>query len=704
MFAMPLAVMKGNALPVAILLLVMLMIVPVPAVLLDIGFIVNIMISLAVLMVAMNVAKPLDFSSFPTVLLLATIFRLALNVASTRVVLVEGHKGPAAAGHVIEAFGAVLIGGDYIVGLLVFAVLMIINLVVITKGAGRVSEVSARFTLDALPGKQMAIDADLNAGLLTPDEAKARRQEVATEADFYGSMDGASKFVKGDAVAGLLILFVNIVGGLILGMVSHGLSFSDAAQTYIMLAVGDALVAQVPALLLSIAAAAIVTRVSSPFDLAGQISSEFGFSRAWGPVAGILTLLGIVPAMPQLVVLPAAAVAGAIYWTLRQSEKAPVRVAEPITDAAPSHVIEWHEVADIAPITLELGYGLVSLVDERKGAALMGRVTAIRRQLSREFGFVMPMVKVTDDLSLPGNAYQIRISGVLVGEDQAWANELLALDSGDCLEGVSGRAVKDPSFGLDALWIAERDRTDAVAAGYTVVDPATVIATHLNQLVSTSAAELFGMDDAQALINNLKDSYPQLAAGLTPAPYTLAAVTTLCRALLAERVPLRDFRRIAEAMVDLAPRNLEMLDLVEAVRQRLGGLIVQTIVPVKMPLPAITFDGALESLLVQSVQSAPQASWPFEPELARRIISVIDDAVQPMLVAARSFAVITSPLCRAAVGRLLRSQFSDVAVLSFLEIPENKKVDVIAVVGGAGRLPEPAESNGPQEIGEPYAE
>lgn len=704
MFAVPMEVMKGNALPVAILLLVMLMIVPVPAVLLDIGFILNIMISLAVLMVAMNVAKPLDFSSFPTVLLLATIFRLALNVASTRVVLVEGHKGPAAAGHVIEAFGAFLIGGDYIVGLLVFAVLMIINLVVITKGAGRVSEVSARFTLDALPGKQMAIDADLNAGLLTPDEAKARRREVATEADFYGSMDGASKFVKGDAVAGLLILFVNIVGGLILGMVSHGLSFSDAAQTYIMLAVGDALVAQVPALLLSIAAAAIVTRVSSPFDLAGQISSEFGFSRAWGPVAGILTLLGMVPAMPQLVVLPAAAVAGAIYWTLRQSEKAPVRVAEPITDAAPSHVIEWHEVADIAPITLELGYGLVSLVDERKGAALMGRVTAIRRQLSREFGFVMPMVKVTDDLSLPGNAYQIRISGVLVGDDQAWANELLALDSGDCLEGVSGRAVKDPSFGLDALWIAERDRTDAVAAGYTVVDPATVIATHLNQLVSTSAAELFGMDDAQALISNLKESYPQLAAGLTPAPYTLAAVTTLCRALLAERVPLRDFRRIAEAMVDLAPRNLEMADLVEAVRQRLGGLIVQTIVPVKMPLPAITFDGALESLLVQSVQSAPQASWPFEPELARRIISVIDDAVQPMLVAARSFAVITSPLCRAAVGRLLRSQFSDVAVLSFLEVPETKKVDVIAVVGGAGRLPEPAESNGPQEIGEPYAE
>lgn len=704
MFAVPLAVIKANALPVAILLLVMLMIVPVPAALLDVGFILNIMISLAVLMVAMNVAKPLDFSSFPTVLLLATIFRLALNVASTRVVLVDGHKGPAAAGHVIEAFGAFLIGGDYIVGIFVFAVLMIINLVVITKGAGRVSEVSARFTLDALPGKQMAIDADLNAGLLTADEAKARRQDVATEADFYGSMDGASKFVKGDAIAGLLILFVNIFGGLILGIVSHGLSFGEAAQTYIMLAIGDALVAQVPALLLSIAAAAIVTRVSSPLDLAGQISSQFGFSRAWGPVAGILLLLGMVPAMPQLVVLPAAALAGAIYWSLRRAEKAPPPVPDIVTDATPNHLIEWHEVADVAPITLELGYALINLVDERKGAALMGRVTAIRRQLSREFGFVMPMVKVSDDLSLPGNSYQIRISGVMVGEDQVWSNELLALDSGDCLEGVTGRAVKDPSFGLDALWIAAGDRTEAVAAGYTVVDPATVIATHLNQLVSGSAAELFGMDDAQALIDNLKLTYPQLAAGLSPAPYSLAAVTALCRALLAERVPLRDFRRIAEAMVDLAPRNLEMADLVEAVRQRLGGLIVQTIVPVKMPLPAITFDGELEALLVQSVQSAPQASWPFEPELARRIISVIDNAVQPMLVVARSFAIITSPLCRAAVARLLRSQFSDVAVLSFLEIPETKKVDVIAVVGGTPRLSESVSSASQQNIGEPHAE
>ena len=639
------------------------------------------------------------FPLFPTVLLFATLFRLALNVASTRVVLVDGHLGAAAAGHVIEAFGAFLIGGDYIVGLFVFAVLMIINLVVITKGAGRVSEVSARFTLDALPGKQMAIDADLNAGLMTPDEAKARRQEVATEADFYGSMDGASKFVKGDAIAGLLILFVNIFGGLILGVVSHELSFGEAAETYIMLAIGDALVAQVPALLLSIAAASIVTRVSSPLDLSGQIGMQFGHAKAWGPVAGILMLLGLVPAMPQLVVLPAAALAGGIWWALRKAEQAPPAPAETIIDATPGHVIEWHEIAETAPITLELGYGLVSLVDERKGAPLMGRVTAIRRQLSREFGFVLPMVKVADDLSLPGNAYQIKISGVLVGEDSAWANELLALDSGDVLEGITGRAVKDPSFGLDALWIAQADRTDAVAAGYTVVDPATVIATHLNQLATASAAELFGMDDAQALVDNLKESYPQLAGGLTPAPYSLATITALCRALLTERVPLRDFRKIAEAMVDLAPRNLDASDMVEAVRQRLSALIVQTIVPAKMPLPAITFDSELESLLIQSVQAGPQASWPFEPALARRIIAAVDEAVQPMVVAARSFAIITSPLCRAAVARLLRAQFSDVAVLSFLEIPETKKVDVIAVVGGAPRL-----ADATNQYGEPHAE
>lgn len=680
-------VAKGSMMPMAILLVIMLMIVPVPATLLDIGFIANIMISLAVLMVALNAAKPLDFSAFPTVLLLATLFRLALNVASTRVVLVDGHTGAAAAGHVIEAFGSFLIGGDYVVGLFVFAVLMIINLVVITKGAGRVSEVSARFTLDALPGKQMAIDADLNAGLMTPDEAKARRQEVATEADFYGSMDGASKFVKGDAVAGVLILFVNIFGGLVLGTISHGLSLGEAAQSYIVLAIGDALVAQVPALILSIAAAAIVTRVSSPLDLSGQISSQFGHARAWGPVAVILLILGMVPAMPQLVILPAAAVAGGIFWHLLRSARAVREVPAPIITPDPPHMIAWSDVSESAPIMIELGYGLVELVDERKNAPLMARITGIRRQLSRQLGFVLPLVKVRDDLALSGNAYRISIAGVIMGEDEAWPLDLLALDSGDCLDGITGRAVKDPSFGLDALWINADKRADAVAAGYTVVDAPTVVATHLNNIIAGSAAELFGLDEAQALLATLKEAFPQLAQGLSPQPYSLAAVTALCRALLTERVPLKDFRRVAEAMVDLAGDDLDPAALVEAVRQRLGALIIQTIVPIRMPLPAVTFDTGLEALLTQAVRAGPNAVWPFEPDLANRIIAAVSDAVQPMLMAARSFAIITSPMCRAAVARLLRAQLADVPVLSFLEIPETKAVDVIAVVGGQSAAP-----------------
>jgi flagellar biosynthesis protein FlhA len=672
----------SGALPFAILVVVMLMVVPIPALVLDIGFVANILISLAVLMIALSAARPLDFSSFPTVLLLATLFRLALNVASTRVVLVDGHQGSAAAGHVIEAFGAFLIGGDYIVGIFVFAVLMIINLVVITKGAGRVSEVSARFTLDALPGKQMAIDADLNAGLLTPDEAKARRQEVATEADFYGSMDGASKFVKGDAVAGLLILFVNIFGGLILGVVSHDLALGEAAELYITLAIGDALVAQVPALLLSIAAAAIVTRVTSPMDLSGQIGSQFGLARAWAPVAIILTLLGMIPAMPQLVVLPAAAAAAAIFWQLRKREAlAAIPVTVPIPAAEP-HIILWDDVTETAPVMLEIGYALVDMVDDRKAAPLMARITGVRRQLSRELGFVLPLVKVSDDLSLPGNAYRIKVAGAILGDDEVWPNELLALDSGDCLDGVKGRPCKDPSFGLDAMWIAASARADAIAAGYTVVDAPTVVATHLNRIVSGAAAELFGLDEAQAIVDTLKQGCPQLVQGLTPTPYSLATITAVCRALLIERVPLRDFRRIAEAMVEVAGQDLSTAELVEAVRQRIGALIVQTIVPVKMPLPAITFDPELEVLLTQAVRAGPQAAWPFEPELARRIISALDEAVQPLLLAARSFAVITSPICRAAISRLLRAQFADVAVLSFLEIPETKAVDVIASIGG----------------------
>jgi len=676
---------RGAVLPVATLLVVMLMVVPVPATLLDLGFITNIMISLAVLMVALNVAKPLDFSSFPTVLLFATLLRLALNVASTRVVLVNGHEGSDAAGHVIEAFGNFLIGGDYAVGIFVFMILMIINLVVITKGAGRVSEVSARFTLDAMPGKQMAIDADLNAGLLTPDEAKARRQEVATEADFYGSMDGASKFVKGDAVAGVLILVINIIGGLVLGTLSHGMSLADAASNYILLAIGDALVAQIPALLLSIAAASIVTRVSSPLDLSGQIASQFGSARAWTPVAAILFIIGILPGMPHMVILPAAAVAGAVAWKLRKAalakEAAEVAASEAVPMAPPS-AIGWDEVSDDAALGLELGFGLVGLVDERKGAPLMNRITGIRRQLSRELGFVVPLVRVRDELTLAPNTYRITVSGVVVAEDEVWPDDLLALDSGDLLDRVDGRAVKDPTFGLDAVWIAPAQRAEAVVAGYTVVDGATVVATHLNQVIQAGAADLFGMDEAQKLIDALKENAPQLAANLTPQPLSLAAFAALCRALLAEGVPLKDFRRIAEAMADAAREESDPVQLVEAVRQRIGALIVQTLVPVRMPLPVVTLDPGLENLLGQAVRTGQGAAHPIEPGLSQRIVQAIGEVAGPLLSQGRRFTVVTSPIARRALSRLLAPHVPDVPVLSFLEIPDGKPVEVVAIVGG----------------------
>ncbi|ALJ15860.1 flagellar biosynthesis protein FlhA [Sphingopyxis macrogoltabida] len=669
------------ALPAGMLILVALMVIPVSPLILDISFVANIMISLLILMVALQASKPLDFSAFPTVLLLATLFRLALNVASTRVVLVHGHEGTASAGHVIEAFGQVLIGGDYVVGLFVFVVLMIINLVVITKGAGRVSEVSARFTLDALPGKQMAIDADLNAGLLTPDEAKARRQEVATEADFYGSMDGASKFVKGDAVAGLLILFVNIVGGLILGIFSHGLSFSEAGSTYVTLAIGDALVAQIPALLLSIAAAAIVTRVNSPLDLSGQIGSQFASPTIWMAVSGILFILGMVPAMPQMLILPASAIAGVIGWQLRRAAADQAAAPEPAAPAADPHHIDWADVSDASACQLEIGYALVALVDDRKGAPLMTRATGIRRQLSKELGFVVPPVKVSDDLSLPGNVYRISVAGVIVGEDEVFPNEMLALDSGDLVAKVTGRPCKDPTFGLDALWIPKAAQNDAIAAGYTVVDPATVVATHLNNSIIASAAELFGIDDAQALIDNLKLHYPQLAQNLSPQGYALPRVAALCKALLIERVPLRDFRKIAEAMVALAAQQLGDGDLIEAVRQRIGALIVQTIVPSRMPLPVVTFSPEIEVLLNQAVRANPGAEWPFEHGMAMKIVEQIGQAVEPLLLSTRSFALVASPICRPALSRLVRATFPDVAVISYLEIPANKQTEIVATIG-----------------------
>ncbi len=671
--------LRASALPIAILLLVVLMVVPIPAAMLDVFFIANIAISLAVLMVSLNAQKPLDFSAFPTVLLFATLFRLGLNVASTRVVLVHGHEGEAAAGHVIEAFGTFLIGGDYIVGLFVFSILIIINLIVVTKGAGRVSEVSARFTLDALPGKQMAIDADLNAGLITPDEAKQRRIDTATEAEFYGSMDGSSKFVKGDAVAGLLILATNIVGGLILGPVSHGMTIGDAAHNYVLLAIGDALVAQLPSLMLSIAAAAIVTRVTSTHDLAGQIGSQFGSPRTWTPVAVILGLLGLMPGMPHFIILAMAGIAGFAAWKLRQIAARPVIVPAPVVEAADPSRIGWDEVSDAMQINIDIGYGLVPLVDERRGAPLMGRVTGVRRQLSKELGFVVPQVRIRDDINLPPHLYRILVNGVVVGEDVVSPDEMLALDTGTAFGELYGKKAKDPTFGLDATWIAPGDADAATGAGFLVVDPGTVVATHLNHALGQNAADLLGSDEVQALLDGLKERAGQLVASLAPLPLT--TLTQVLKGLLVENVPLKEFRRIASAIAVAAQKTQDADDIVELIRPQLGALIIQKLCGVREPLRVMTLEGQLEGLLGQAARADTSRRHVIEPDLGRRIVEALQRAAQPLIADAKPFALVVQPAIRVAIRKLVKTCLPDTPVMSFFEVPEEKAVEVVAVIG-----------------------
>jgi flagellar biosynthesis protein FlhA len=653
---------RASVLPLAILMLVLVMVVPIPAFMLDIFFVANIAISLAVLMVALNAQKPLDFSAFPTVLLFATLFRLGLNVASTRIVLVHGHEGESAAGHVIEAFGTFLIGGDYVVGIFVFAILMIINMIVVTKGAGRVSEVSARFTLDALPGKQMAIDADLNAGLITPDEAKARRVEVSTEADFYGSMDGSSKFVKGDAVAAMLILAANIIGGLILGPVSHGMSIADAAHNYILLAIGDALVAQLPSLMLSIAAASIVTRVTSDKDLAGQIGGQFGSPRTWTPVAVILALLGILPGMPHMVILPAAAIAGFAAWKLRQIERRPAPVVIVPVETIDQSKIGWEEVTDGMQVNLDIGYGLVPLADERRGSPLMGRITGVRRQLSKELGFVVPQVRVRDDINLAPYVYRI-------------------LDTGQAYGDLFGKKVKDPTFGLDATWVDASDADAATGAGYLVVDPGTVMATHLNHLLGQNAADLLGQDEVQALLDGLKERAAQLVAALAPLPIT--TLTQVLKGLLAENVPLKEFRRIAGAIAVAAQRTQDAEELIETIRPELGALIIQKLCGVREPLRVMTLEGQLEGLLGQAMRADQSRRHVIEPDLGRRIVEALQGAAGPLIAEAKPFALVVQPSIRIAIRKLVKTCLPDTPVLSFFEVPEEKAVEVVAVIGAS---------------------
>jgi len=678
------------ALPAGILTLIGLMVVPTPAVVLDVFFVLNIALSIAILMAAMNAQKPLDFSAFPSVLLFATLLRLSLNVASTRVVLVNGHQGGAAAGHVIEAFGAFLVGGNFAVGLFVFMILMIINMVVVTKGAGRVSEVSARFTLDALPGKQMAIDADLAAGLLTADEAKARRREVATEADFYGSMDGASKFVKGDAIAALLILGVNIIAGFALGMISHGLSASEAAEKYVTLAVGDALVAQVPALLLSIAAAVIVTRVSDTRDLSGQIGGQLADPGTWLPVAVILGAIGMIPAMPQTIFLPAAGLAGWLWHVLSKRAARPVPGVSAEPHADPGRIV-LEDVSDHTLVTIELGYGLIHLVDDKRGSPLVARITGVRKQLSQLFGFVVPQFRVRDSLEMPPGDYRILLGGVALGGGTVRADKVLAIDAGDVREfgKLPGEQTRDPSFGCPAVWIDPANRDLAIAEGYLTVDASTVIATQLNQLLGERAPALFGPDELRTILDAVKEHSAGLVEAVHPAPLSLAALTRLFRALLEDGLPIGHPLPILSALAQAVQQSQDHDRLVELVRAELGTLIVGRICAPGERLPVLTLDAQLEAAIVQGLSDPSTGQPVIEPDLARNIGERVAALVAERGPNAAPLALIVQPRARRTLAALLRLRAPSCTVLSIAELPAAQPIEVVAVIG-APALPQPS--------------
>ena len=682
--------LKPFGLPLAILMLMVMMVIPLPAFLLDVFFTTNILLSLLILMVSLHTFRPLDFSSFPTVLLFATILRLGLNVASTRIVLSSGHTGSDAAGKVIEAFGEFVIAGNYVVGIFVFAILIIINLVVITKGAGRVSEVSARFTLDAMPGKQMAIDADLNAGLLTSEEAKQRRDDIAKEADFYGSMDGASKFVKGDAIAGILILLINIIGGLIIGIAQHNLPVSTAAENYIILSVGDGLVAQIPSLLLAIATAIIVTRVSTSQDLSKQIGTQIGIKQAWLPSAGVLFLLGIIPGMPNLLFLTASALTFFIWWTIKKQAASSGEIndksvkendEDKLDNTDDDNALSLSEIADNSAISMQLGYGLIQLVDDENDGPLIARITGVRKQISKDLGFIIPQVRIRDDLSLEANHYRIRIGQEIVAEDKIFPQLLLAIPGDSAQTKIEGTDVKDPSFNMDATWIEPHQQARAENLGYMVVEPEAVIATHLNQILSKQAADLLGQDDVQALLDNLSKTSPQLVSSTVPKLVPLNILTSILKLLLIENMPISDLKRILEVLASLNVKTMSPIELAEAIRPTISSLLIQQIAPLNNALPIITFSAELEQMIVNIAKQTGANGLILEGSLIQKIVSGINSVMEKMQTENRKAVMITAPVIRRDLSQMLRQHIPTLDILSFTELPDNKKIEVVANIG-----------------------
>lgn len=714
--------LQGNlGIPVMLLVLLGMMTLPLPPFLLDTFFTFNIALSIVVLLVSVYSKRPLDFAIFPTILLIATLLRLALNVASTRVVLLYGHEGGDAAGKVIEAFGEVLIGGNYAVGLVVFMILMIINFVVVTKGAGRVSEVSARFTLDAMPGKQMAIDADLNAGLIEAEEAKKRRSDIAAEADFYGAMDGASKFVKGDAIAGILILLINVIGGFAIGMAQHNLTFGDAVSAYTLLAIGDGLVAQIPSLLLSTATAIMVTRNGGDEDMGQQVFGQmFGSSRALAVSAGLLLLMGVVPGMPHTVFISAALVAGLAAYVIRWKKEggelgdAVVRrlggkpkdtpalegagggagnaLAAPQEKAAEAmkqlevKELGWDDVEPVDRVGLEVGYRLIPLVDKNQGGQLLSRIKGVRRKLSQELGFLIPSVHIRDNLDLLPNQYRITLMGVTLAEAEIHPERELAINPGQVYGKIEGMATTDPAFGMEAYWITADLKDRAQTLGYTVVDASTVVATHMNQKLQSHAHELIGHEDAQHLVDMLAKTSPKLAEELVPNKVSISQLLAVLQNLLREQVPIRDLRSIAESLANSPAQSQDIAALVSAARLSLARMITQNIFGNTDELPVMTLDPGLEQLLLKSLQqSAQQGSQQglvLEPGMADTLQRSLNESVQTQEAAGRPAVLLVTSQLRPAMSQFVRNSIPQLHVLAYQEVPDNKSITIVAAVGG----------------------
>ncbi|MDO8909131.1 MAG: flagellar biosynthesis protein FlhA [Pseudohongiella sp.] len=690
---------QGNlGIPVLLLVMLAMMTLPIPPLMLDIFFTFNITIALVVLCVAVYAMRPLDFAVFPTILLVSTLLRLALNVASTRVVLLNGHEGGAAAGHVIESFGEVVIGGNYAVGLIVFLILIIINFVVVTKGAGRIAEVSARFTLDAMPGKQMAVDADLNAGVLDQEQARVRRSEITQEADFYGSMDGASKFVKGDAIAGILILIINMIGGLAVGMMQHGLDFSTAIERYALLTIGDGLVAQIPALVLSTAAAIMVTRSNTSEMMGAQVFGQmFATPRSLGVSGMILFVMGIVPGMPHMafLTLAFAACGGAVAIYLKnkaiESPEVAIEAEKAARDAqakSTEQELGWGDVTPVDVVGLEVGYRLIPMVDKNQGGQLLSRIKGIRKKLSQELGFLVPSVHIRDNLDLQPNEYRINLMGVNIGGAEIYPEREMAINPGQVYGRAQGIAAKDPAFGLEAIWIEPAQRDQVQALGYTVVDASTVVATHMNTLLQKHAHELLGHDEVHELLAMLGKTSKKLSEEL-PGMVNPNILRRVLQNLLQEGIPVKDMRSIGEALAVTSSRSLDPIALTAAVRVALARVIVQGIYGSRTELPVMTLDPQLEQILLKAVQqSAQHAEAAFvddsvviEPGIAERLQQALVQAAQRQEIAGNPAVLLVGAPLRPLLSRFVRYTLSGIKVLSYQEIPDNKQITIVATIG-----------------------